>query len=270
MSKIKLVTIDVDDTLLNSNGLLLDSTKEAIKQAIEQDVKVVLCSGRPLAGVSRYLSELGLRGNDQYVITYHGGVIETVSGEVISKHVLQTSDFDKMNNFSKLNQVHFNVLDDNSEIYTTNHCLNWFTVMQAAENEAGLTILDPDDLPINFTLVKGVYTGSIEELNRVEQGLRELFSSEYSVVRAAPTFLEVSNSKANKGNAVADLAKYLNIEKNQIMAIGDERNDLPMFKVAAISVAMNNGNEEVKKIANYVTADNDHDGIAEAFKRFVL
>lgn len=270
MADIKLVTVDIDDTLLSSKKQILDSTKKVVRKAANKGVKVVLCTGRPLAGVVNFLNDLEIEGDDQYVITYNGGIIESVSGKVIRKHVLQRSDFDKMNKLSNDHKINFNVLDDQSNIYTTNHKLNWFTVMQAAENEAGMTILDPEDLPIDFDLVKGVFTAEIEDLDRFETEFRKIFSDGYYVVRSTPVFLEVLNSKANKGNAIRDLAEFMNIDTSQIMAVGDERNDLEMFNVAGTSICMGNGNAEVKKISTYVTSDNDHDGIAEAFEKFVL
>ncbi|BDR57795.1 Cof-type HAD-IIB family hydrolase [Xylocopilactobacillus apicola] len=270
MKKIKLVTIDVDETLLNSQHQIVPSTITAVKKAAEQGVKVVICSGRPPAGVAPFLEQLGLSGNDQYVITYNGGVIETISGNIVQKHVLPTSDFEKFSQFSNKYQVNFNVLDDHSQIYTTNHQINWFTVVQANENEAGLTVLDPTDLPVNFTLVKSLFTGPVELLDQIETPLKAQFGEGYYIVRSSPVFLEVLNAKASKGQATSDLAQYLDLQKDEIMAIGDERNDLSMFEVAGTSIAMGNAHAAVKEAATFVTSDNDHDGIAEAFEKFVF
>ena len=76
---IKLIALDIDDTLLNSEGKILVSTKIALKKALENGIKVVLCSGRPMPGVRPFLNELGINSDDQYVITYNGSVIESVT-----------------------------------------------------------------------------------------------------------------------------------------------------------------------------------------------
>jgi len=86
---IKLIALDIDDTLLTSQHNISEKTKEALDKALNQGIKVVLCSGRPLAGVSPFLNDLGVAGDDQYVITYNGGLVETVSGKVLSRKILE-------------------------------------------------------------------------------------------------------------------------------------------------------------------------------------
>lgn len=269
MSKIKLIAIDIDETLLNQKHQMLPSTRTALQGVRDQGKKVVLCSGRPLSGVTPFLKEIGLAGDDQYVITYNGGIIETIAGTVIKKHPLASFDFAKIQHLSEQYHVHFNVLDDQSKIYTTNHHLNWYTIGQANENEAGLTVLDPTDLPFTKTLIKGVWTGEPDELDSFEKVVRQEFSSAYYVVRSMPVFLEVSAQKANKGTALADLTAYLDLTPENVMAIGDEMNDYTMLKMAGTAVAMGNANPQIKAIADYVTADNNHDGIAQAVAKFV-
>ncbi|BDR57415.1 Cof-type HAD-IIB family hydrolase [Xylocopilactobacillus apis] len=270
MTKIKLVAIDIDDTLLNSKHHVLASTKEAVKKAAGLGVKVVLCSGRALAGVMPFLKELGLTKPDQLVATCNGGIIMNLAGEIISKHVLQTSDFDKIRSFCDNHHVNYNALDDQSMLYTTNHQINWYTITQADENKDGIVILDEKDLPINFTLVKVVMTGVPDLLDQVEVDLRKEFSNGYYIVRSMRPFLEIANPNANKGTAVSDLTDYLNLAPEEVMVIGDELNDLPMFKFAGTAVAMGNANPDLKEHATYVTSDNDHDGIAQAFEKFIL
>lgn len=81
-------------------------------------------------------------------------------------------------------------------------------------------------------------------------------------------FLE--NPKVNKGQGLKELCGRLKIAPEEVMAIGDERNDLDMFAFAATSVAMGNGNDLVKQAADYVTSSNDEDGIAQALEKFVF
>ena len=90
---IKLIAIDVDDTLLNSQNKITIQTKEVLQKALQMGIKIVLCSGRPLAGVSPYLNELGISGDEQYVITYNGAIVENVSGNIISKNTLDNDSY---------------------------------------------------------------------------------------------------------------------------------------------------------------------------------
>ena len=79
MNKIKLIAIDIDETLLNQKHQIVPSTIDALQKVRDRGGKVVLCSGRPLSGVTPYLKQIGLAGEDQYVITYNGGMIETIA-----------------------------------------------------------------------------------------------------------------------------------------------------------------------------------------------
>ena len=98
---IKLIAIDIDDTLLDSKGQLLPSTIAAVKEARDQGIKVVLCTGRPLAGAQHYLDALDLAGDDQYVITYNGAVIESIAGRIVAKHLVDNAHYRQLTAFGK-------------------------------------------------------------------------------------------------------------------------------------------------------------------------
>ena len=91
---IKLITIDIDDTLVNTAKQVTPRVKAALQEATAQGVKVVLTTGRPLPGVQEYLDELGLNHqDDQYAITYNGGVVQTTNGEELGGKELAYSDY---------------------------------------------------------------------------------------------------------------------------------------------------------------------------------
>lgn len=85
---IKLIAIDTDGTLLNSQGEIQASTKEAISKALDRGVKVVLCSGRPIAGLATYMNELGIKGEDQYALTLNGAISRKASGEIMTSDLI--------------------------------------------------------------------------------------------------------------------------------------------------------------------------------------
>jgi Cof subfamily protein (haloacid dehalogenase superfamily) len=266
----KLIAIDVDDTLLNSTGILLPSTKKIVAKCLQNNIKVVLCSGRPLAGVKPFLDELGINAADQYVITYNGSVIESVTGEVISSHELSNSIYRAIDEFSKANHVAYDVLDRDSVIYTSNLDINRFTVVQAWENQAGLFIKTPEQLPNDFTITKGLFVGETDELNQVENAVRTAFEEQCYVVRAADNFLEVMHKNVNKGAALKTLSEKLGIAPTEIIALGDEQNDIPMFDFVGTAVAMANGSDLAKAHADFVTNSNDQDGIKNALEKLVF
>ncbi|WP_261806095.1 Cof-type HAD-IIB family hydrolase [Lapidilactobacillus luobeiensis] len=267
---IKLIAIDIDDTLLNSAGQILPSTVAAIKAVQQQGIKVVLCTGRPLAGAQHFLKTLGLISADQYAITFNGAALETTTGQVIARHLIDNQYYRTLTAFAKDHHVPFNVLDEAGVIYTADHDVDRITVIQAWENHAGLLIRQPAELPSDFKIAKGLFVGTITQLDQIEAKVKQRFGQDLYVVRAGGNFLELMSPQVNKGNALLELASYLQIERTEIMAIGDEQNDLAMFKVAGTAIAMGNSTATVKAQADYVTATNDQNGIAQALAHFGL
>lgn len=267
---IKLIAIDIDDTLLSSQHKITPATKTALQKALAQGIKIVLCSGRPLAGVSPFLQDLGVNGGEQYVITYNGGLVETVSGKVLSRKILNNSDYRRIVEYVTDNNMQYYVLDDQSNVYTSDHDINRIAVVQAWENNAGILVREPDDLADDFEITKAAIVGEKDTLDQYEQPVKTEFSSDYYVVRAADNFLEIMHQGVNKGIGLQKLSEILNISSDEIMAIGDEQNDIPMFKFAGTAVAMGNGSDLAKEHATYITDTNDNDGIAKALEKLVF
>ncbi|MCI1892706.1 MAG: Cof-type HAD-IIB family hydrolase [Schleiferilactobacillus harbinensis] len=267
---IKMIALDIDDTLLDSKGKILPSTITAIHEALARDIKIVLCTGRPLAGVAHFLKELGVTGDDQYVVTYNGAVIESVSGHVLVKHLLNKATYERLTQYAAEHHIPFNVLDENSTIYTADRDIDFITVVQAMENSAGIFVRTPAEMPADFEIAKGLFVGTEEQLDAVESTVMAEFSDAYYVVRAGRNFLEVMDSKVDKGKALAELAQKLGMTADEVMAVGDEGNDLPMFEFAGTAVVMGNGSEVAKAHADYVTGTNDEGGLADAIRKFAL
>lgn len=267
---IRLLAVDVDDTLLDSQGKLLPSTRKAVAACLEQGIKVVLCSGRPLAGLTPYLQALNISGSQQYAITYNGAIIEAVAGDIISKKLVNNQWYRQLTAFSQEHKIPFNVVAPDSQIYTADHDVNWLTVVQAWENSAGVFIRKPDELPADFVIAKGLFVGDSSLLDQIEPTVEQVFGQDLSVVRSGPNFLEVMHLGVNKGVALQQLAQHLNLSAAEVMAVGDEKNDLPMFEFAGTAVAMGNGTDLAKQHADFVTGTNDEDGLAAAIEKYAL
>jgi len=267
---IKLIAIDIDDTLLDSKHELRSSTVAAVREALTQDIKIVLCSGRPLAGVSPYLETLGIKGDAQYAITFNGAVIESISGHIIAKRLIEHQDYVDLTTYGQAHHIPFNIVAADSTIITADRDVNRYIVIQAAENFAGLEIRQPDELSADFAIAKGCFVGESPQLDTIQAAVMAEFAPHLSVIRTAPNFLEVVHPNVNKGAALQQLAEYLTLDASEIMAVGDERNDLPMFDFAGTAVAMGNGNELAKARADFVTDTHDNDGLAKAIRQYAL
>ena len=127
MSAIKIIAIDIDATLLNSNHQLTNTVKNAIKSASEKGIKVVLTSGRPISGIRPFLKQLDLDDrNDQYVISFGGGVVETTSGRIISARSLSYEDYLDLQNIATKLGLHFHV-ESSERLFTSDRDLGKYS-----------------------------------------------------------------------------------------------------------------------------------------------
>lgn len=267
---VKMIAFDIDDTLLSSEGKILDSTKAAVKKALGQGIKIVLCTGRPLAGVTPYLQELGVSGDDQFVVTNNGAIIESISGNIIAKRVLDNASYRKLVQYGHDNGLKYYALDDESNVYTDDRDINRIAVVQAWENRAGIYFRSPDELPNDFEVTKVAYVGEKSDLDPYEDAVKEEFKDMCYIVRAGEWFLELMHKNVSKAQGLQDLSEKLDISPDEIMAFGDEQNDIPMFKFVGNAVCMDNGSDKAKSYADNITDTNDNDGIAKAMDKFVF
>lgn len=115
-----------------------------------------------------------------------------------------------------------------------------------------------------------MYIDEPEKLDRTIAAIPEEVKERYTMVKSSPFFYEILHPAASKGNAVRQLADLLGIAKEEVMAIGDNGNDLTMIDWAGCGVAMGNAIPEVKASANYETKSNNENGVAHAIQELVL
>ena len=181
---IKLIALDTDGTLLSSKNKILPSTKRAIKKALDLGIKVVLCSGRPIAGLEHFMKELGIEGSDQYAVTLNGAITRTADGKIMTQDLVKNALYRALTKFAKEQKVSFNIVDPDSRIITADHDVDYFELLQAWENTAPMFIRIPDEMADNFKISKGCFVGSKKILDQVEPTLREKFSKDLYIVRA--------------------------------------------------------------------------------------
>lgn len=264
----KLIAIDMDGTLLNSEKKISPANFNAIQQAKKNGVKVVLASGRPLVGFKRYLQELDLISDDNYAVAFNGALVQTSEGsEIISKTTLTLEDYKYIYNLSKKLKVNIHALTESSVISPKD---TRFTRHEAEMNHIPNDIIPVDDVPVGTTIVKVMFVDEPEIIDDIIEKIPEEIRSKYTVVRSAPFYLEFLHKSVNKGVGVAALAEKLNIKQEEVICIGDEGNDIHMIKYAGLGVAMGNASPQVKKVANFITKTNEQDGVAFIINKFIL
>ncbi len=267
---IELVAIDLDGTLLNEEHKINPEVKKAIQSAKQSGVKIVICTGRPFPGATAFLDELDLKGDDDYVITYNGGLVQEVkSGKAVVKHMMDHQDYVTLQEAALNAGSHFHAIH-NEGIFTPNSDISEYSVREAYMIGLPLFHRKPDEMDPAVIYNKMMMIDEESILEKAISRLPKSLWEKYTILRSEPFFLELLNKKASKGTAVKELAELLSIPQESVMAIGDGGNDLDMIEWAGVGVAMENARDEVKAVADHITVSNKENGVAKAIEKFVL
>lgn len=267
---IKLVAIDIDGTLLNSDRKITPRVKESLQMANAKGTNIVLCTGRPLPGVQDLLKELDLFGENDYVITYNGALVQaTQSKKIISQHTLSYDDFLEIELMSRKVGSHLHTIDDTT-IYTANKNISSFTVHEAFLVNMPLKYRTVEEMTPELNIIKMMMIDEPAILDQAIDKIPESFKEKFTTVKSTEFYYEILNKNASKGIALKELANHLGIAQEETMAIGDNENDLSMIAYAGVGVAMGNATETVKLAADVLTTSHDEDGVANVIEKYVL
>lgn len=277
---IKCIASDMDGTLLNSKQEVSEKNLEAIQKALNSGVEVVIATGRSYEEAISVLQESGLQ---LPIICANGAEIRTKEGEVVKAHPLDHKIAKEAANVLNQEGVYYEIYTSEGtytvdydkgveiiiDIFTTaNPELSRELVEEEAQHryEKGLVhIVDSYEPILNGekTIYKLlVFHKDHSFLDEVEQKLKQIDHLE--VTSSAFGNLELMNTQAQKGIALAEFVEEKGIALQDTMAVGDNYNDLSMFRVVGRSVAMGNANEEIKEQCTHVTLRNDESGVGEA------
>ena len=264
----KIIALDMDGTLLNDDKIITVETKKSLMRAREKGIKVVLSSGRPKDGLIKYLNELELMQDDEYVLSYNGCLVqEAKSGKIIYEVGLKGTDLHYMYTLSREFNVNIHAFSEKHGLITPK--MSKYTEVEASLNGIEATIIDFFDIPEDENIIKIMLVDEEEILDAAITRLPREAYDKYNIVKSAPYFLEIINKNGNKGEGLKALADYLGVKREEVMAFGDAGNDKEMIEYAGLGVAMENAMEEVKKVADYITCNNNEDGVAKVINRFI-
>lgn len=268
---IKLIALDLDGTLLNSEKKISEGNKNAIQLAKEKGVKVVLCSGRPLKGIKRYLEELNLLDEGDFSITYNGGLVQkNKTSEIVSQKTLSYHQIQELYELSQQLNIPMNMLDLEyvyEPAYPKNRESLYPSLMSAS---LPFVKKDINSFKEAHQFNKVVYCTPPDVLDDAIAKIPSAFFENYSMMKSRPLLFEIMHPEVNKGKGIDSLCNILGYTKDEVMACGDEENDLAMLEYAGTAVVMENARDEVKEYASFVTKTNDEDGVAHAIQQFVL
>ena len=260
---IKMVVTDIDGTIFTPECGISDGVKSCIKKLTDNGIHFAIATGRTYSS-AKYMADLA--GVKCPLIGYQGGIICTYEGEIldvkylnpdIAKEIIK--DFRKRNihlNVYVEDQLYVEEDDDYIKDYIGNKGIDYLKV--DSFDELDLTKLNKL-LAIRY---------DCDFIDNLIKELQEKYPEIYTV-RSFKYFCEIANKNATKGNAIKFLAEKYGIKTEEVLAIGDQNNDIEMVKSAGIGVAMGNGTEEIKKEADYITDSVENDGFVKAINKFV-
>lgn len=262
---IKLVATDIDGTIFIPEKEFTSGVKNCIKKLCEQDIKVVLVTGRMNAAASKIAEDLGL---NTPVVSYQGGLV-VENGQILYERYLTEEQTERILNWAGVNgeNIHIN-LYNNDILYSETDC---YEVQRYCNN------LHTEHTVKKFSEIKkdkinkllAIDYSNPERITRYEKELQEVFPDLY-IVKSTPYFLEFSNPEASKKSAVEFLQNYWGLKKEEILTIGDQNNDIALLQAGGIKVAMGNATDELKEIADYITDSVYEDGFVSAMEKFCL
>ncbi|MDD2980193.1 MAG: Cof-type HAD-IIB family hydrolase [Hespellia sp.] len=272
---IKMVGLDLDGTLLSTKKELLPHTRKILKKAMEQGVVVLVATGRPLSGIPRELLDFpGMR----YVLTANGArIIDQKQEKVIYENLVSVETanrvLDIVEEYDTLQEVYFDgvgygtreALERIEEFLPDPHMAKYI-VATRKPTESIRALLNEVGRPTDK--VQAIFS-NLEERAEAIRRIKEEVGG-VSVTGTLETNVEVNALGVNKGAGLLRLGELLGIRKDEIMACGDSYNDMDMIREAGFGVVMQNGNDAVKALADYITDTNDNEGVAQAIERFVL
>lgn len=266
---IRLLALDLDGTLTNSQKEISGKNKIALYQAEKQGVRVALASGRPALGIRRLADELWLSKRRGFIMAYNGGeIVDCETGKIIFRKTLKRELVPEICALGRELGLHLISYNDNEIIserpdghYVQKEAFCCRTKICKAERLEEALEQDP---------VKFIAADEPDFLREVLPIFRERFGGDVNLFFSEPYFMEIVPKEIEKSFGLSRIAEYLGITKDQIMAMGDGYNDIPMMQYAGLSVAMKNGCRETREAADFVTVTNDEDGVAQAIEHFIL
>lgn len=260
----KAVFLDLDDTLLDNEKNISEENKDAIKYVKEKGGLVCIASGRSIEATKKYYN---LAGASRYIIYSNGaGIFDCDANEKLFSADMEKSICFNLYNYSKENDLGIRIDTPYGRyISDERYALKLDIVFRPEEGES--IILDNDILQISF--LSEVEDKRKEAINFVNENIpktvkiENIFKTGYN-----EEFFSINlvNTNVSKGNAINGLCKFLKIDINDVIAIGDGINDISMIKAVGLGVAMENGEPELKAVAKEITTTNLENGVAKVLR----
>lgn len=288
-----LIAIDLDGTLLNSNGVVSNETKETLQKIKDKDIKIVLASGRMIDSIKSISNEIG---NQKYLVAGNGAIVYDIEKqEILYKNYLKKEKVLDVIKICEENSIYYNIYTEN-ELLTTSLKYNVlyyhkenanreekdrmkisimnnmydYVLNSKRDDYLKITICDEDRIVFNSIIRKIKQIKEIDVLD-VEHMSRKNIMQGTETIELNYSYTEVSAQNVDKWEAINYILEQENISKEHVIAVGDNINDKKMIENAGLGIAMVGSSPVVTEIANIITSENNNeDGVAKELRKIIL
>lgn len=265
----KLLALDIDGTLTNSEKEITPATLSKIIEIQEMGHVVAIASGRPLPGIRKIADEIQLSRFGGYVLAFNGGrIVNYKTGEVAYQAALDNDVVRQIYDYCL--KVGCGMVTYDGDRVITGTPVDGYMSFEAAINHMEIMRLDNFREYIDFPLNKCLLTAEPDKAEVIERELTERFGGSVNIFRSEPFFVEIMPPDVHKATSLARLLEVLDMDVRDLIACGDGYNDLTMIDFAGVGVAMANAQDVVKEHADYITLSNDEDGLVPVIDKFII
>ena len=259
---IRLIATDLDGTLLNNEHKISDYNKKVISAVNEKGIKVILSTGRPTSAATKFLDDLNIETD---MISFNGAMITDRNGNILYENNLESSIGKELIEIAKKYKIYYqgflgerwNLSDAKSK------WLDFYISIAKINNY----IVGFDNIK-DFSFSKFMFIGENEILKEIAEELDKKLKDKVYYAFSRPVYLEVHSPKVSKANALCFLLNKYDIKKENVMAFGDNNNDIEMLEIAGISVAVDNAENALKEKAKYITKSNIENGVGYFINKY--
>lgn len=268
----KIIAMDLDGTLMSPDHLTVtDYTKQTLIKAHKKGIRLAIATGRPMALIENVIEQIPFV---DYVIYSNGAcVFDRNKNEIIYSDLIDSKTSEKIIEYFLNEPVFFEIYIDGKSHYQfgTDEYYDRGELPEEFIEEIMGTMTGHGDLTefAKGLPIEKITIYSVKE-DRFLKYADKLKSYNLSVATSLKNSLEATAKTADKGNALKGICEEQGFSSCEAMSFGDSGNDCPMLEYAGLSFAMENGSDECKSSAKYVTASNSDDGVAKMIEKYCL
>ncbi|MDR2922089.1 MAG: Cof-type HAD-IIB family hydrolase [Treponema sp.] len=267
VSKIKAIAVDLDGTALLPDTSMGERTVRCLKGLAGRGIQVIVCTGRAIESSQRYYSAIGATGP---MVFFNGAeVAEVPNVKIISSNLMGLDVVDYGIDLARSMDIHYQVF------FPPLKGASWEALLiekqrPEAEMYRNHTGIVPVVTDLKAVIAKPETKGGIKAMficdpslhDEIRLKIRGRFGDSIYMARSYPTFLEIMNTGVSKGDGLKTVMKCRGLKPEEVIAFGDEENDLPMFGVAGFSAAPSGAKEKIRQAADFVFGSNAEEGLA--------